>query len=156
MNGDDEIVELNADIGTTARAKVVQLQVLDKQLDKHKRQSAADRFSDQCRAFKLPAFSRETSFAAKIGRRWKFDFSWRKYALAVEIEGIVMRFVDGEWRIGGRHASISGFKEDCIKYNTAALIGWTVLRFEQSQVNSGHAIRMTMRVLARRGWKSPS
>jgi very-short-patch-repair endonuclease len=116
--------------------------------------SEAELFEFQCRAHKLPAFVREAEFAKQaFGRRWRFDFCWEQYKLAAEIEGIVMRKVGGEFIVGGRHGSIAGFIEDCDKYNHAALLGWTVLRFAQKVVKSGEAINMTMRVLHARGWK---
>jgi hypothetical protein len=133
----------------------------------------ADLFALQCRSNDLPQFIREHPFAVKVGRKWRFDFCWnlgagingvhRPIRLAVEIEGLVvrqLRIQDPHTRIitietimSGRHATISGFKEDCIKYSTAALLGWTVLRFEQSQVKKRFAIAMTMRVLHRMGWR---
>lgn len=145
--------------------------------DTSKRQSQqsaiVDLFAYQCRSNKLPAYTREYPFATKVKRQWRFDFCWdmtigmhdirRPIKLAVEIEGIVMRQVriydpskqtySVERIMGGRHATIQGFKEDCVKYSTAALLGWTVLRFEQSQVKKGFAIAMTMRVLHRMGYR---
>src|SRR5690606_17944227 len=41
---------------------------------------------------------------------------------------------------GGRHTTGKGFVEDCRKYNAAAKLGWTVLRFPTAQVKSGEAI----------------
>lgn len=120
------------------------------------RYDAEQDFALQCRFHRLPAFEREVFFARQIGRGWRFDFAWRFAMIAVEIEGIVMRKVNGIWQMGGAHGSIKGFKEDCIKYNTAALLGWTVLRFEQSMVRSEHALGITKRMLAKRGWKQKS
>ena len=120
------------------------------------RYDAEEDFAHQCRFHRLPAFEREVFFAQQIGRKWRFDFAWRFCMVAVEIEGIVMRKVNGIWQMGGAHGSIKGFKEDCIKYNTAALLGWTVLRFEQSMVRSEHALGITKRMLSRRGWKQKS
>ena len=54
-------------------------------------------------------------------RKWRFDFSWPDYMVAVEIEGGT--------HVRGRHNRGRGFTEDCYKYNAAALQGWTVLRF---------------------------
>lgn len=50
-------------------------------------------------------------------RRWRFDFAWPACKVAVELEG------------RGRHQTVAGVRADCEKYNTAALMGWTVLRF---------------------------
>lgn len=131
--------------------------------------SPEDRFDFQLRSYGLPKFERQVRFAKSIGRRWAFDFACAQYMLAVEIEGLVVqrvhiatmangRVVDvkPELVCRGRHASITGFKEDAIKYASAAQLGWTVLRFEQSQVKDGTAIDMTMRVLYARGWSGPA
>lgn len=113
-----------------------------------------DEFEFQLRAHRLPEFVRQWMFAkAEMNRRWQFDFAFLPYKLAVEIEGLVVRRIGRELVVQGRHASITGFKEDAIKYASAAVLGWTVLRFEQSQVKDGTAIEFTMRVLAARGWE---
>lgn len=119
-------------------------------------QSAEDEFAFQCRAMKLPEVAREWRFAKSIGRQWRFDFAFLEpYMLAVEIEGLVVRKINGQTVTMGRHATITGMREDMVKYNTAALMGWTVLRFEQQMIKSGDAINTTMRVLASRGWSGP-
>lgn len=153
------------ELSKTVRSKVVQLRQLDKKLDgkKSKASECADLFASQCVAQRLPRFAREFEFASEINRRWKFDFAFalkkpsgRMFRLAVEIEGIVMRQVNGQWQMGGRHATISGFKEDCIKYCTATLLGWHVVRFEQSQIASGFAWKMVLRILVRNGYRVPA
>ena len=53
-------------------------------------------------------------------RRWHFDYAWPERRLAVELEG-------GVW-VGGRHVRGKGYINDCEKYNTAALMGWRVIR----------------------------
>lgn len=65
-------------------------------------------------------------------RNWRFDFAWENYMLAVEVEG-------GIWT-GGRHVNPKGFIEDCDKYNSAQLFGWTVLRFTAEHIQSDYAI----------------
>lgn len=109
-------------------------------------------YGEQCRAFRLPAVEPQLRFAKAIGRQWRFDFAFPQYKLAVEIEGLVVMRLAGELVVRGRHASIKGIKDDMEKYNTAALFGWTVLRFQQQDVKPKRAIEMTMRVLAARGW----
>lgn len=53
-------------------------------------------------------------------RRWRFDIAWTKQKVALEVEG-------GVWT-KGRHTRGTGFIRDIEKYNTAAALGWVVLR----------------------------
>lgn len=78
-------------------------------------------------------FEREVEFCP--GRNWKFDFLIHHpdCELAIEIEG------GTEWG-KSRHSFGHGFEEDARKYNTAALMGFTVLRFTTAMVKSAEAI----------------
>jgi hypothetical protein len=107
----------------------------------------AQLFANQVAQRQLPEPEREHLFAAALGRRWRFDFAWPAHRVALEIEGLVVMRVNGQLQVMGRHASITGFKDDCEKYAWAAVLGWRVLRFEQSQVKSRFAIDMAVRVL---------
>lgn len=120
---------------------------------KAEKPSKEDLFDFQLRSMMLPKFERQVMFAKSIGRRWMLDFACSTYMLAIEIEGLVVMRINGELIVKGRHASISGFKSDCEKYASAAVLGWTVIRFEQSQVKDGTAIAFTQRVLCARGWQ---
>lgn len=140
--------------GMETDAAAVVLMTEKRRADKKaEKPSKEDLFDFQLRSMMLPKFERQVMFAKSIGRRWMLDFACAAYMLAVEIEGLVVMRVNGELIVKGRHASISGFKEDCEKYASAAVLGWTVIRFEQSQVKDGTAIAMTQRVLCAKGWK---
>ena len=65
-------------------------------------------------------------------RRWRFDLAWPLARVAAECEG-------GTWT-RGRHTSGAGFAADCEKYNSAALLGWRVLRFTRAMIEEGDAI----------------
>jgi len=65
-------------------------------------------------------------------RRWRIDYAWPEYMLAVEIEGAI-------WT-QGRHTRGSGFLKDLEKYNTLTLLGWRLLRFSGEWVKHGSAI----------------
>lgn len=121
--------------------------------EKSKLKEAEDIFAFQCEARRLPPAARQWRFAKRIGRQWKLDFAFLEHMVAVEIEGLVVRRVQGQLVVTGRHASVTGFREDCRKYAAAAAMGWTVLRFEQSMVRDREAIETTMRVLANKGWR---
>lgn len=105
-------------------------------------------FETQIEQRGLPEYEREFVFANSIGRRWRFDFAWPQHRLALEIEGLVVMRIGGELVCKGRHASISGFKDDCEKYAWAVVFGWRVMRFEQSQVKDKTAIDMLVRAIA--------
>lgn len=98
-----------------------------------------DKFLAQIREAELPAPEREVAFAKSIGRRWRFDLAWPDRLLAAEVEG-------GTWA-GGRHTRGSGFEKDCEKYNTAVEMGWAVVRFTSTMINSGAALATLTRLL---------
>ena len=80
----------------------------------------------------IPMPEREYMFAQP--RNWRADFAWVDKRLIVEVEG-------GVWT-QGRHTTGSGFTDDCKKYNTASILGWTVLRFTPDMIYDGTAISM--------------
>ena len=53
-------------------------------------------------------------------RKWRFDYAVVDLKIAVEVDGAV-------W-VGGRHNRASGYIADMEKLNTAASMGWLVLR----------------------------
>lgn len=56
-------------------------------------------------------------------RRWRFDFAWPKYKIAVELQGgVYLRRRSG-------HSSRSGIQADIDKGNAATVLGWSVLQF---------------------------
>ncbi len=72
-------------------------------------------------------------------RKWRFDFAWPQFKIAVECEG-------GAWT-GGRHTRGAGFVADCEKYNAAAMRGWLVFRFTGNMINSRTAIDVLNEVI---------
>ncbi|ANQ23192.1 hypothetical protein BA893_16090 [Vibrio natriegens] len=90
------------------------------------------------RALKLEVPESEYRFHET--RRWRFDFAYPDQQLAIEVEG-------GTWS-NGRHTRGKGYEDDCEKYNTAALRGWTVLRFTGGMVKKGLAIKMIEEALS--------
>lgn len=119
--------------------------------------NAEDMFAAQCRVYRLPEVERQHTFAKATHQRlWKFDFCWRAYMVAVEIEGIVpRRLPSGLLVMAGRHGSVKGVIEDMEKYNTAAILGWSILRFPPKYVKPRRAIERTMQLLAAHGWSAP-
>ncbi len=72
----------------------------------------------------LPGWVREYRF--NPDRRWRADFCQPVYKIIVEIEGAV-------WT-NGRHTRGSGFTKDMEKYNSATVLGYSVLRFTPEQI----------------------
>lgn len=75
-------------------------------------------------------YEREHRFHAT--RKWRFDFALPRWAIAVEIEG-------GLW-IQGRHNRPASMIKDFEKYNSAAILGWKILKFTPQQIKSGEAL----------------
>lgn len=73
-------------------------------------------------------------------RKWRFDFAWPGRQLAAEVEG-------GTWGGGSRHTSGAGYQGDCEKYNSAAVMGWMVLRYTGDMVRDGTAIRQIVEIM---------
>lgn len=62
-------------------------------------------------------------------RRWRFDYAWPARRVACEVDG-------GQWRAGGgRHNG----DPDREKLNTAAALGWRVLRFSHQALETDPA-----------------
>lgn len=75
-------------------------------------------------------------------RDWRFDMALPPLWIAIEVEG-------GSYS-GGRHTRGTGFESDCEKYNRAAVLGWTVLRFTGRQIRSGQALDLILQMAQRR------
>lgn len=90
----------------------------------------------QLKALKIP-FEREVMFY-NPHRLWRFDFLLTGTKIAIEVEGAV-------WS-KGRHTRGSGWEADAIKYNSAAVLGYMVLRFSTGQVKKGEVISFLRRI----------
>ncbi|GAF86121.1 unnamed protein product, partial [marine sediment metagenome] len=85
---------------------------------------------------KLPAPVREYQFAPP--RKWRIDFAWPKYKLAIEVEGGIFMRKNG---IRGGHVRGSGYKGNMHKYNEIEMRGYTLLRFMPEEL-MGYGIDM--------------
>ena len=72
-------------------------------------------------------------------RKWRFDFAWPDCKLACEVEGGIF--------VAGRHSRGAGMKKDMEKYAEALLLGWRVLRVEDSMIKSGKAVEYIQKLL---------
>ena len=91
----------------------------------------------QCLAEKLPV--PVTEFRFDSARRFRCDFAWPDYRVALEQEG-------GVW-VRGRHTRGTGYLRDLTKYNLAASSGWLVIRATPQQVQDGSAFTWVKRAI---------
>jgi len=61
-------------------------------------------------------------------RKWRFDYAFPAYKVAIEVDGGVYT--------GGRHSGGKGQVNDMEKLNAAAVLGWRVLRYTPDQFAS--------------------
>ncbi len=94
-------------------------------------------FAMQLDAAGLTGYIRE--FQAIPGRKFRFDFAWRKERLLVEING-------GTYSKGA-HSTGTGINRDYEKGNLAVLNGWRVLSFDTKQVKSGAALEVVEQLI---------
>ncbi len=94
-------------------------------------------FAFQVKATGLPEPEREA--AVIPGRKFRFDFCFRKARLLIEING-------GTFTRGG-HSTGVGIRRDYEKANLAQLAGWRVLSFDGKAVKSGEAVEVVRRAL---------
>jgi hypothetical protein len=95
----------------------------------------------QLKAAKLPTPELEVVFAPD--RKWAFDYAWRPWMIALEVEGGVF--------VKSRHTSGLGYTNDCEKYNAAAILGWLLIRATTAMVDDGRAIDALRAAFSARG-----
>jgi hypothetical protein len=102
-----------------------------------------------CRSRGFPLPEKEFYFA--LPRKFQFDFCFVGCKVALEIEGGI--YGRGKQcplcgrKAVGAHTSIERLLEDMEKYNTAAALGYVVLRFTPGQVSDGVAFGWLERLL---------
>lgn len=83
-------------------------------------------FKAFCVSQGLPQPESEFAFAKAEGRKWRFDYAWPEYKIALEVHG-------GAWANGG-HNRGSGFLRDMEKFRRAACLGWRVLGYTPQEL----------------------
>ena len=83
---------------------------------------------------------REYKFAKELGRLWRFDFAFpgttTSWGVPIDAPGVGVEIDGGQYAFrGGRHATDA----DREKLNTAAALGWRVLRFSGSMLKDPEA-----------------
>ena len=94
-------------------------------------------FNLHCRCKLHPVNHPVREFMPHPSRKWRIDFAWPDFKLAVEIESSVHR-------IKGR------FSSDIPKYNYLQMEGWTLLRYTRQMIESGTAINEVLDWMASR------
>lgn len=65
----------------------------------------------------------EPEYRFHTDRRWRFDYAWSLYKIAIEIDG-------GQWQVTGRDLS-----REAERNNEAQIAGWCVLHFTSEQID---------------------
>lgn len=91
-----------------------------------KQKHSTDTFYADLALHGIPLPIEEYRFAPP--RRFRFDYCWTDYMLALEVEG-------GVWT-GGRHITPKGFLNDIEKYNIASALGYRIIRTTPSDLLS--------------------
>lgn len=85
----------------------------------------------------LPIPQEEFQFHTK--RKWKFDYAWEENKIALEVEGGIFT--------GGRHTRPKGFIGDMEKYNSAAVLGWRIIRVQPKDLQTKKTIDLLKEIL---------
>lgn len=94
----------------------------------------------QLNALGIP-FQREVRFAPP--RLWRFDFvlTGKHAHIACEVEGGLY--------VNGGHSRGRAYEKNLEKYNTAALMGFSLYRFSTDMVTSGEALKVIQMAMER-------
>lgn len=84
----------------------------------------------------LPEPEREVRFHPD--RKWRFDFAWRAYRVAVEVDGGIFSH--------GAHGRGAGIEKDNEKRNSALELGWRVLVFTSNDLQGKRVIATIQQV----------
>lgn len=73
-------------------------------------------------------------------RKWRFDWAYPDKMLAIEYQG-------GAYYKGMGHQTTKGFTKDCLKFSTAASLGWRIILVTAGMVRDGSAAQLIERAL---------
>ena len=94
-------------------------------------------------AAKMPAFEREFRFYRN--RRWRLDFAWPLFKIAIEVQG-------GLW-VNGGHSRGSGVTKDLEKKQQALRMGWIIYEASGAMIESGQVIE-TLNILLKGNYET--
>lgn len=81
-------------------------------------------------------------------RKYRYDFAWPEYKIAVELQGGVH---GNESR--GRHTRGAGYEEDCTKLALAQIAGYACLYLTPGMVDKGTGGMLLLEMFKARGWR---
>lgn len=73
-------------------------------------------------------------------RKWRFDFAYPGEKLAIEYQG-------GVYYKGMGHQTVGGMERDCLKFSSAAALGWRVMPINAGMVRRGEALQLVIEAL---------
>jgi very-short-patch-repair endonuclease len=82
----------------------------------------------------------ELEFKFHPVRKFRFDFAWPKYRVALEVQG-------GIWIAGG-HSRGAGVVKDMEKENHACQLGWRVLKVQPKELCMLETVDMIKRTIS--------
>ncbi len=122
-------------------------------LNKKTRSPLELRFLRDLRALNLPGPISEFKFHDT--RKWRLDFYWPDYRLALEVDGGTrnhgQKRKDGSTAISG-HLTPDGYQRDCEKGNHAVMAGIALMRADSDMVTKGLIYPQLEAALIARGW----
>lgn len=78
-------------------------------------------------------------------RQWRFDRCHIVARVGIEIDGGTWGVRDKNGKLRpGRHTSGKGYRDDCIKLNTAAARGWLIFRLTSDMLRDDPATHLGM------------
>lgn len=86
-----------------------------------------------CRQLDALKIDYEQEFKFHPVRKWRADFLITGYSILIEVEGGVF--------VNGGHSRGKAYTNNCEKYNTAATMGYYVIRSTTDQVKSGECVK---------------
>lgn len=96
-----------------------------------------DAFTMLCKAELNAECVKELRFCED--RRWRFDYALPDFKVALEVEGGIF--------VHGRHTRPEGFYRDMEKYNTAATLGWVVVRTIPAELYTQKTLNMLQELI---------
>lgn len=87
-------------------------------------------------AHRIPAYTMEYKFCE--WRSWRADIAWPELHLLLEVEGGTKNAARS------RHTTSVGYDEDCVKYSTASILGYRLIRCTGRMVVDGEGLTMLL------------